>query len=85
MSLDISGSMGGPLKYDPNEIYDVKKVRKNRLDLAKDAIWMFFQKMQKDDIFGFTVFHNSARTIIESTFVSELNPENVKKLIYSDF
>ncbi len=58
---------------------------KSRLDLSRDAIWMFFQKLSKDDIFGFTVFHNDATTIIPSTFVSKLESEKVRNLIYSSF
>lgn len=54
--LDISGSMGGPLAYDGP--YDTGKGRKNRLQLAQDAIWMLFNKLNSEDIFSFVVFHN---------------------------
>ena len=35
IALDISGSMGSPLTYEAGK-------GRPRLDLAKDAIWMFF-------------------------------------------
>lgn len=32
--------------------------------LAKDAIFMFFEKLKENDIFSLVVFHQSARTVI---------------------
>ena len=53
MALDISGSMAGPLTHR----YD-KEITKTRLDLSKDAIWMFYNKLNAEDIFSLIVFHN---------------------------
>ncbi len=35
---------------------------------------MLFNKLEADDVFSLITFHNSAKTIIESTFVRDLNP-----------
>lgn len=81
--LDISGSMGGPLTYDGP--YDKAEGKKNRLQLSQDAIWMFYQKLNPDDIFSFIVFHNESRTVIKSEFVKNLDSETVKEFIYQKF
>jgi uncharacterized protein (DUF58 family) len=53
--LDVSGSMGGAL---------TSKGTGNRLELAKEAILMFFSKLRPNDGFGLVIFHNSAKTLI---------------------
>lgn len=53
--LDISGSMGGAL---------TSKGTGNRLELAKEAILMFFSKLRPNDGFGLVVFNNTAKTLI---------------------
>lgn len=55
--LDISGSMNSELNYS-------KPTGKTRLMLAKDAIWMFFEKLKPNDIFSLVVFHTEAMTVI---------------------
>jgi len=61
--LDISGSMGGSL---------TSKGDGNRLELAKEAILMFFSKLRKNDAFGLVVFNNSAKTLIPLQAVSKI-------------
>lgn len=53
--LDISGSMGGGL---------TSKGEGQRLQLAKEAIQMFFSKLRPNDSFGLVVFNNCAKTLI---------------------
>lgn len=82
--LDISGSMGGPLSYDMNNLeYEGKK--KTRLELSQDAIWMLYKKLNPDDIFSLVVFHNQARTVLKSEFVKNLDSDGVKEMIYQKF
>lgn len=76
--LDISGSMGSPISHqEPSD--------KTRLMLARDAIFMFFEKLRENDIFSLVVFHTQAWTVIESNFVSKLDKEEVRKSIYQHF
>ena len=44
----------------------------NRLELAKEAILMFFSKLRKNDAFGLVVFNNSAKTLIPLQAVSNI-------------
>ena len=82
--LDISGSMGGPLSYDMNNLeYEGKK--KTRLELSQDAIWMLYKKLNPDDIFSLVVFHNQARTVLKSELVKNLDSDGVKEMIYQKF
>jgi len=76
--LDISGSMNSQLDY-------TKPCDKTRLMLARDAIFMFFEKLRENDIFSLVVFHTQARTIIESSHVHKLNRDEVKQQIYQNF
>ena len=70
--------MGRQLKYDGF-------MHKSRLELARDAIWMFYNKLQPEDIFSLITFNNYAQTIIPSQFVRNLNANYVKNKIYSSF
>ena len=71
--------MGSALKYDGTGD------NRPRLELAKDAIWMFFNKLGPEDIFSMVVFHNSSRTVIQSDFVKNMKKEDVKSAIYQKF
>ena len=62
--LHISGSMGGSLNA---------KGEGHRLELAKEAILMFFSKLRPNDSFGLVTFNNQGHTIIPSQTVSTLN------------
>lgn len=68
--LDVSGSMGGQLSYSQPKEGEVKKTR---LQLAQEAIWMLYKKLNPDDIFTMIVFHTQARTVIKSEFVKKLS------------
>lgn len=70
--LDISGSMGGPL---------TKSREGNRLELAKEAILMFFSKLRPNDGFGLVVFTNSAKTLIPLQTVSKIKFETVSETV----
>lgn len=59
--------MNSPLNYQDKDNH------KTRLMLAREAIFMFFEKLKENDIFSLVVFHNTARTVIESEYVSKLN------------
>lgn len=53
MVLDISGSMGCTINTKPGET-------KTRLDLAREAIKMFFKKLSANDVFSLVTFSNKA-------------------------
>lgn len=74
IALDVSGSMDGSLKY---EGYENEGKSKSRLDLSREAILMLYNKLQPEDVFGLVTFHNSAQTIISSTYVKDLSLEEV--------
>lgn len=78
IALDISGSMNSKLSLKESS-------EKTRLMLARDAIFMFFEKLNENDIFSLVVFHTTARTVIESDFVSKMNKEDVRSKIYQNF
>ena len=44
-----------------------------RLDLSRKAIFMLYNKLNDDDVFCLVTFHNTAKTIIKSTFKNMLN------------
>ena len=56
--LDISGSMGCGL---------TSKGEGNRLELAKEAIIMFFSKLRANDSFGLVVFDDRGDTVVPCT------------------
>lgn len=60
VALDISGSMNGSLKHSSTGI------NTPRIQLAKQAILMLFEKLQPNDVFSLVVFHTQSRTVIPS-------------------
>ena len=58
--------MGSYLTYNGEE-------QPTRLELARDAIMMFFEKLLPEDVFSLVVFHEEARTVIKSDFVKSMN------------
>jgi hypothetical protein len=58
---------------------------KSRLDLAREAIEMLFNKLKDDDVFTFVIFHTKARTVIKSTFKKNLNADLVHQQIFASF
>ena len=66
--LDISGSMGGSL---------TSKGEGQRLELAKEAIIMFFSKLRPNDSFGLVTFNNSGHVLIPVTKKSHLEMDHV--------
>ena len=85
IALDVSGSMDGVLKYNPDEIYNEPKHEQSRIQLAKTAILMLFDKLKGDDVFSLVTFHTSAKTIIESSFVKDFDRAAVETLVNSKF
>jgi uncharacterized protein YegL len=81
--LDVSGSMNGALKYDIGQEYPGEEM--SRLALARKAILMLYDKLKGDDVFTLVTFHTSAQTIIESSFVKDLDRKNVERLVYGQF
>ncbi len=71
--LDVSGSMNSLLKYGENVNED--DLGKTRLNLAREAILMLYEKLQDNDVFSLVTFNTSAETIIPSTFKKDLNYE----------
>lgn len=49
----------------------------NRLELAKEAILMFFSKLRPNDGFGLVVFNNSAKTLIPLQKASSIQFETL--------
>jgi len=76
--LDISGSMGGQLSRNSSSGV-------NRLDLSRQAIKLFFKKLNAQDVFSLVTFSDDARTLIPSTFVSDLDKEAVFAIIDQEF
>ena len=70
--LDVSGSMGGGL---------TSKGEGQRLELAKEAIIMFFSKLRPDDAFGLVTFNNSATTVIPVQKKSSIEMEAVTSIV----
>ena len=66
--LDISGSMGGPLN---------SRGQGNRLELAKEAILMFFSKLRPTDAFGLVTFNNQGHILIPTAPKASLDMEHV--------
>lgn len=54
----------------------------NRLNLARKAIIMLYEKLTDDDVFSLVTFHNKAKTIIKSAYRKHLDPEYVRKTVY---
>lgn len=73
IALDVSGSMEGPLKYEPAKGEPYPGETMTRTALSKRAILMLIEKLKPNDVFSLVIFHTSSRTIIPSEFVSELN------------
>lgn len=46
---------------------------------------LFFEKLTSDDVFSLVVFHTTARTIIKSDYVRNMDKEEVRKAIYQQF
>lgn len=46
---------------------------------------MFFERLKDNDVFSLVVFHQTARTVIESNFVSKMNKDEVRQAIYQNF
>ena len=76
--LDISGSMGCGISQ-----FNAKSEKGNRLNLAKEAIKMFYSKLRTDDAFGLVVFDTVGETVIPCTKKSELEEEAVFELVES--
>ena len=53
------------------------------MELAKEAIIMFFSKLRPNDSFGLVTFNNSAKTIIPVTRKSNIEMEAVTSLVRS--
>lgn len=70
--LDISGSMGGYLN---------SKREGNRLELAKEAIIMFFSKLRPDDSFGLVTFNNQAKCLIPVQKKATIEMEAVTSIV----
>lgn len=72
--LDISGSMGSGLTSSGEGC---------RIELAKEAILMFYSKLRQNDAFGLILFNHSAQTLIPVQRVSEMNFEEVSTKVKS--
>ena len=72
--LDISGSMGSGLTSMGEGC---------RLELAKEAILMFFSKLRPTDSFGLVVFDNKADVLIPVQKVSEVSFDAVSNMVKS--
>lgn len=66
IALDVSGSMDGPLKFDPAKGEPYVRETMSRTILSKQAILMLLEKLKPDDVFSLVIFHTAARTIITS-------------------
>lgn len=71
--LDISGSMSGSLTH--------KHQGGSRLELAKEAIMMFYSKLRPDDSFGLVVFNNQGTTILPVEAVGKREFEEVSNCV----
>lgn len=72
--LDISGSMGGRLTHDKENL-------RTRLELSKEAIKMFVSKLRPTDTFGLVTFNNQGQTLLKSTLKSELDMDTVFEMV----
>jgi hypothetical protein len=50
-----------------------KKVSRNKLDLAKEAIKMFVSKLRLDDSFGLVIFNTTAQTILPCSLKKDID------------
>lgn len=75
--------MNGALKYTAGHRHSDPE--NTRIALAKRAILMLLDKMAPEDVFSLVIFHNTARTIIDSEFVKNLDRKKVDELINSKF
>lgn len=72
VALDVSWSMDGVLKHSA-EIYSEGSQPKSRLALSRTAILMLYDKLHDNDVFSLVTFHDTAKTIIESNYIKNLN------------
>jgi hypothetical protein len=77
--LDTSGSMNSMLKYPAKN--GENDLLLTRLNLARTAIAMLYEKLQDNDVFSLVIFHTKASTIIKSTFIKNLSLENFQSMI----
>ena len=63
IALDISGSMNCPLSYN-NHNNNSKEPVPTRLQLAKEAIKMFYSKLRPTDSFGLIVFTTEPQIVL---------------------
>ncbi len=75
--------MNSMLKYSQkNGAHDLHLTR---LNLARKAITMLYEKLQDNDVFSLVIFHTQALTIIKSTFKKNLSPETFQSTINKQF
>lgn len=70
IGLDVSGSMGAPLSA---------RGQSSRLELAKNAIRMFNEKLAPQDSLGLLTFHTEADVVYPLTIKSETNQAELEK------
>lgn len=70
IALDVSGSMGASLSANGSS---------SRLELAKNAIRMFNEKLRPDDSLGLLTFHTAADVAYPLTTKSDLDPQLFEK------
>lgn len=86
VALDVSGSMDGALTSgNPYLPEGPAEPPKSRLALSREAILLLFSKLKPDDVFGLITFHTTAKTIIQSSFVRDLDRDIVTQLVNSKF
>ena len=81
LCIDISGSMSSWLSQQ--NTHEVKKEKKNRLQLAVEAIKMFYSKLRSNDSFGLISFNQNAKLLIKQTKKEEIKEEELFSILNS--
>ena len=87
--LDVSGSMSSPFYsyyYDgfsnnKNKDSQNEDDKKSKMEIANESVNILIDKLKEDDRFGLVLFEQEARVAKQIELVSEMDINNLKKLI----